>query len=203
MKRLELLLAAIVMVLALLVVVTLALAKSPFATALLASSVSTATATPGCPPRATRTPVVVSTFRDTPQPPTPAPPPTPGPPRIETPALIPTLVHPLETEEEILRVVLNSDLNSAEWDDPWCLETPRVQPGRITIQWYPNQTAYDGSSRPPEYGGQDPIWVVTIKGNVRLDLICMACTGPIKAAGVAYIVDQKTGMTFGMRTLPP
>ncbi len=160
------------------------------------------TSTPGCPPRPTRTPVVVPTFRDTPKPPTPAPPPTPGPTRIVTPALVPTLVHPLESEEEILRVLLNSDLNSAEWDNPWCLDTPRFEPDRITRQWYPNQSAYDGSSRPAEYGGQDPIWVVTIRGDVRLSIRCMACTEPIKAGGVVYIVDQKTGQIFGMRTLP-
>ncbi len=201
MRRTDFLLAGNLTTLALLLVIWLAPALGPSTTALVAQTTWTPTPTPGCPPRPTRTPVVVPTFRDTPQPPTPAPPPTPGPPRIVTPALVPTFVRPLETEDEILRVVLNSDLNSAEWDNPWCLETPRLEPDRITLQWYPNRTAYDGSWTPPEYGGQDPIWVVTIKGNVRLDLICMACTGPIKAAGVVYIVDQKTGMVFGMGTL--
>ncbi len=122
-----------------------------------------ATATPGCPPRPTRTVVLVPTFRDTPKPPTPAPPPTPGPPRIVTSVPVPTLVQPLATEEQVLKWVLDRDMVAAEWDDPWCLETPRLQPGRITVQWYPSMKAYDGSSSDVSTY-TDPIWVVTIKG---------------------------------------
>jgi hypothetical protein len=200
-RKFYLLVAAPVMIFAGLSVVGLALLRNQPATALQINRVSTSTAIAGCPPRPTRTPVPVPTPRKTP--PTPVPPPTPGALRIETPVYVPTLVHPLETEEDVLKVALDADMRGAYWGDPWCLETPRLQPGRITVKWYPNQNAYDGSGRPAEYGGTDPVWVVTIKGNVNMPMPGGGCRGPLNGGGVRYIIDQETGQLFGMGCLAP
>ena len=88
-------------------------------------------------------------------------------------------------------------MRGAQWDDPWCLETPRLQPGRITVKLYPNASAYYGSS--PDYGGGDPVWVVTIKGNVNL----LMPGFPRKARDAHYFIDQKTGQLTGMGTSGP
>lgn len=190
MKKSYLLVATAAIALAVLVVVALALLRNQPATAPQVSLVSTATAISGCPPRPTWTPPPVPTpFRDTPRPPTPAPTRTPGPPRFETDVPVPTLIHPL-TEEEVLKMVLEMDMRDNQWDDPWCLETLRLQPGRITIRLYPNESAYYGSPA----GGGDPVWVVTIKGEVYLVMI--GWQG--KARGIYYIIDQKTGEVIGM-----
>ncbi len=198
MKRSGLLVAAAIMTLAVLGVVSLVLLRDQPATAPQIGLLPSATVVSGCPPRPTWTPPVLPTpFRETPRPPTPAPTRTPGPPRVETPVPVPTLVHALETEEEILQVVFAADMRVAQWDDPWCLETPRLQPGRITVKLYPNASAYYGSS--PEQGGGDPVWVVTIKGEVNLPM-----PGYVgKARGAHYLVDQKTGQIIGMGTSGP
>ncbi len=197
MKKSYLLVAAAVMTLAALVVVTLALLRNQPATAPQVSLVSTATVMSGCPPRPTWTPPPVPTpFRDTPRPPTPAPTQTPGPPRIETPVPDATLVHPLESEE-VLKMVLEMDMHDAQWNDPWCLETLRLQPGRITVRLYPNESAYYGST--PASGDEDPVWVVTIRGEVYL--LMPGFHG--KARDLHYIIDQKTGQVLGMGTSGP
>ena len=197
-KKSYLLVAAAAITLAVLVAVTLTLLTNQPATAPQVSQVSTATIMSGCPPRPTWIPPSVPTpFRDTPEPPTPAPPPTPGPPRIETPMPVPTLIHPLETEEEVLKIVLAADIRGAQWDDPWCLETPRLQPGRITVRLYPNASAYYNSS--PDHGDGAPVWVVTIKGGVFLRMIGFSG----KARDAHYIIDQKTGQLIGMGTSGP
>jgi hypothetical protein len=188
-------------ILAGLVVVRFALARSQPATDPQINQVSIATAITRCPPRPTRIPFPTTTpFTETPKPPTPAPPPTPGPPpRIETPVPDATLTHSLETEEEILKVVLDTDMGLADWDDPWCLETPRLEPGRITIKWYPNINAYDGSGG-SIYGDEDPRWVVTIKGGVWLR---MPGIGRSKSGGAVYFVNQKTGKIYRIGSLAP
>lgn len=120
--------------------------------------------------------------------------------------VIPTLVHPL-IEEEVLRLVLEIDMRGAtDWDDPWCLETPRLQPGRITFAWYRSEFAYRDGESNATYLGIDvskanPVWFVDIKGNVRVSLIGIGYTGPVKAGGIEYRIDQKTGWLLGMRTL--
>ncbi len=199
MKKSYLLVAAPLIILAALVVVGLALLREQTVTVLLANQVSTATAISSCPARPTRIPFPTPTpFTETPKPPTSAPPPTPGPPPpIETAVPVPTLIHPLETEEEILKIVLEADMRGAQWDDPWCLETPRLQPGRITIKLYPNASAYYGSS--PDFGGGDPVWVVTITGEVFLPMPGF----PGKARDAHYLIDQKTGQLIGMGTSGP
>ncbi len=96
------------------------LASSPLSSSLQAKQMFTATAMGGCPPRPTPVPPPTMAL-GTPRLPTTAPTPTPGAPRLETAMPFPTLVHPLETEEQVLRVVLDIDLHTAEWQDPWCL----------------------------------------------------------------------------------
>ncbi len=196
MRKSHLLVSAAVIILAVLVVVGLALSTSQPTPDPQTNQVSTTTAISGCLPRPTRIPLPASTLRLTTV--TPAPPPTPGPPpRIETPVPDATLIHPLETEEEILKVVLDSDMRTGDWDDPWCLETPRLEPGRITIAWYPNMTAYDGSGGFGLY--DDPIWVVTIKGAVWLHMP----GNRLKRGGAVYFVNQKTGKIYRIGGLPP
>lgn len=164
-----------------------------------------------CPPRPTLTPFPTPTpFTLTPKLPTVAPTKTPGPPAPTSTFVIPTLVQPL-TEQEALKLALELDIRGAtDWDDPWCLDTLRLQPGRIVIKWYPNEYVYEGTESAAANLGLDvahshSIWVVSIKGNVRLlpPFPCMGCTEPIKAGGVAYIIDQQTGLLKGIRTEPP
>jgi hypothetical protein len=128
------------------------------------------------------------------------PPPTPGSPQpVLTAAPDATLARPLESEQEILKFVLAVDMNMTHWDDPWCLETPRLEPERINIKWYPNVNAYDGS-RSFDKRDDDPIWVVTIKGAVMLYM-----PGPWleNRTGVVYFVNQKTGKIYRIGGLAP
>jgi hypothetical protein len=153
----------------------------------IANQVPTTSAVVGCPPRATRVPPPAITPCLTP--PTPAPAPTRGSPPPVSTMTIPALVHPLDTEEQVLKVVLDRDMAIADWDDGWCLETPRLQPERITIRWYPNMNAYDGSGA-FNPGDEDPIWIVTIKGGVWIGLPGI---GRSNLGGALYFVPQKTG----------
>ncbi len=140
---------------------------------------------------------VAGTFAQMP-PPTPAPPPTPGPPVGITPEPIPTLAQPL-TEEGALRRALEIDSHVAIWrSKPWSIDTPRLEPGRITINWYSDRT-YDGSSYAPD-AETGPVWVVTIKGNVRLLLVGEGFDPRLIRDGVTYTIAQNTGDLLGVRT---
>ncbi len=127
----------------------------------------------------------------TPAPPTPARTRAPGPPVGIAPRPIPTLARPLDTEEQVLRQVLEYDARAAVWRKPWSLDTPGLEPGRISIKWHSDRS-YDGSS----YGPNDvrgPVWVVTIKGEVRLYPHPDAVYD-----GVTYVIDQNTGFVLRM-----
>ncbi len=205
MNKLYLLVGAALIILATLVGVVLALWNHPL-TAPRTSQVSTTPVLVGCLPRPTLTPFPTRTpFTLTPAPPTPAPSPTQGPPAPTSTFVAPTLVHPL-TEEEVLKRALDIDTNTTDWDDPWCIETLHLQPGRITFAWHRNEYDYPGGESIAAYLGIDPsktnpIWAVTITGNVRVEMICGLCQRPIKAGGVEYRIDQKTGWLLGMGTL--
>jgi hypothetical protein len=141
--------------------------------------------------------VVAATFAQM-GPPTPAPTRTPGPPVGITPRPIPTLVQPL-TEEQALTKVLEIDSRTAIWRSTlWSLNTVHLEPGRISIKWYSDR-AYDGSWYAPD-AETGPVWVVTIKGDVRLSLIGMGFDSRRIYDGVTYIIAQKTGDLLGVDT---
>ncbi len=183
MNKWHFLIGAALIILAVLAGMVLALWNQPAAST-QTSQVSTTPVVVGCLPCPTRTPVSVPTpFTLTPKTATPAPTQTPGPPAPTSTFVVPTLVHPL-TEEEVLKLVLEIDMRGAtDWDDPWCLETLQLQPGRIT------------------FSKENSVWIITITGNVSVMLIGIPFTGPVKAGGIEYHIDQKTGWLLGMGTL--
>ena len=74
-------------------------------------------------------------------PPTPAPTPTPGEPVFSFgPTSVP-LPQPLLTPEQALEQALYYDSHSAHWEHPWSLDTPTLEPGRITVEAFPSRTA--------------------------------------------------------------
>lgn len=136
-------------------------------------------------------------------PPTPAPTRTPGPPPRITPIPIPTLTQPLNTEEQVLKRALEIDAGAVAWSQPWSLDTPRLEPGRISIKGYPDRS-FEGNQYSSPWLESGPVWVVTIKGNVRLNL--PGGPGPVINTtydGVTYIIAQKTGSFLGWRSGMP
>ncbi len=146
--------------------------------------------------------VVAGTFSQM-SPPTPAPTRTPGPPPRITPISIPTLTQPLNTEEQVLKRALEIDAGAVAWSQPWSLDTPRLEPGRISIKGYPDRS-FEGNQYSSPWLESGPVWVVTIKGNVRLNL--PGGLGPVINTtydGVTYIIAQKTGSFLGWRSGMP
>ncbi len=88
------------------------------------------------------------------------------------------------------------DSRVAVWGKPWSLDTPRLEPGRISIKWYPDRS-FDGSQYSPDEFETGPVWAVTIKGNVKLHL--PGARYP-EYDGVTYEIAQKTGNFLGWRT---
>lgn len=154
-----------------------------------------------CPPRPTREfptegpPITIPR-------PTPAPTPTDGPPQPVVAPVFPTLEHPLTSKKQALRQLLKFDTNFATWDEPWCVETLRLEPGRIKVKQYASEYAYSGVKQPPAYGERGPIWVVTIKGQVSYSIPCMSCTGPTHAYGLRYTLYKNTGLVGQIGGLP-
>src|SRR5574341_1689136 len=134
--------------------------------------------------------VAAGTFAQMP-PPTPAPTRTPGPPVYTTPEPIPTLAQPL-TEEGALRKALEIDSRTAIWrDKPWSIDTPRLEPGRVTVKWKSNDDDAETG----------PVWIVTIKGEVRLRLyLGQGHDDRGIFDGVTYYIAQKTGVFLGVST---
>lgn len=146
-----------------------------------------------CPPRPARVAPSVGPPRTIPRP-TPAPPPTAGPPQPVVALISPTLEHPLSSKKQVLRQLLEFDTGFADWRDPWCVETLRLDPGRIKFKQYPSEQAYTGVKQPPAYRDLGPIWVVTIKGEVEYSMPCMSCTGRPHAFGLRYTISRNTGV---------
>lgn len=146
-----------------------------------------------CPPRPTRVVPSAEPPQTIPRP-TPAPPPTAGPPQPVAAPIYPTLEHPLSSKKQVLRHLLEFDTGFAEWQDPWCVETLRLDPGRIKFKQYPSEQAYTGVKQPPAYRDLGPIWVVTIKGEVDYAMPCVTCTGPTHAFGLTYTISKNTGV---------
>ncbi len=143
--------------------------------------------------------VAAFTFAQMP-PPTPAPTRTPGPPVRTTPEPIPTLAQPL-TEEQALREALEIDSQVAIWrSKPWSIDTPRLEPGRVTTKLYSDRS-YDGTSYGPD-AENGPVWVVTINGEVRL-LLPGEYDHRVIHDGVTYEISQKTGHWWGVHWGPP
>lgn len=126
--------------------------------------------------------------------PTPAPTATEGPP--PTVEVNPTeLGRPLKRKEAI-KVALDYDKQSAEWEIPWSLETVERDQNRITVEWHKDQT-YDGSFLGP-YSERGPIWVITIKGKVRVK---EDRSGKFHD-GITYRIAERTGALVSVTTGP-
>lgn len=134
--------------------------------------------------------------------PTPAPTATPGPPPPQVIEPQPTLVHPLETPEQVLGILYEYDTRVAEWIDPWCVGTLHSEPDRIRLVLYPSEAAFNGSKRHPAKLDPGPVWVVTIKGEVYYSVPCMACTSTPHAYGLRYIIAKYTGSILSIGGLP-
>jgi len=145
--------------------------------------------------------VVAATFAQM-SPPTPAPTRTPGPPVGITPKAYAPLAQPL-TEEGALRRALEIESQVVIWrSKPWSMDSPRVEPGRVSVKWYLDRT-YNGSSYAPD-AEIGPVWVVTVKGDVRLLLLGMASNLDLVVHdGVTYTIAQKTGDLLRVQAGPP
>lgn len=125
-------------------------------------------------------------------PPTPAPTRTVGPPSTVKNFDGPFLEVPLK-KKEALSIAHEFDKQHANWDSPW--EVKDMGEGnRITIQWYPDRN-YDKTHRYGPSAENGPVWVITIKGRVRLT--DMKDTRAHES--VTYIIAQNTGHILGIR----
>lgn len=117
--------------------------------------------------------------------PTAAPSRTPGP-SISIEQTLPELSHPL-TKDESLQLALDYDHQLAVWEKPWDTQTAQQEKGRITAEWHEDQT-YDGSTL-GRYSERGPIWVISIKGKVRLN---EDRSGKFHD-GIIYRISERTG----------
>lgn len=151
-----------------------------------------------CAPRPTRVPAPMEIPAAPGGQPTAAPPPTRGPPPpLPTVQPLPTLAQKPDTIEQALDLALAFEIRTGVvWDDPWCLETLRTDPGRIQVQWYP-QRGYEGTQvgRSVPNG---PTVVISIKG----DLIPFSFPGwnGGKMHGITYEFSRDTGLFWGFRS---
>lgn len=141
-----------------------------------------------------------TTTRDPfPKSPTPAPRlPTPGsPPPPQTAVPRPTLTVKLDTVENVLNYLLKLETSAGTvWDEPWCLETLYLDPGRIQVKWYPWR-GFDGGG----YGYDSPngpTVVISIKGWVSLGGFRGPGWGRGKTNGVTFEFSRDTGDLWGI-----
>lgn len=137
-------------------------------------------------------------------PPTEAPTATPGPASTYMPPVLPTLVGgPLVTADQVLAMALSIDHETSTWQQPWTLDTPKTDPTRITILFFPSQTAADGGN-PNEFApGHDaaigPVWRVTIRGHVHISMLAMNINYWAQVNdGVTYTIAQDSGALVGV-----
>jgi hypothetical protein len=129
--------------------------------------------------------------------PTPAPSPTPGLAVSNIDQTYPELTQPLQTKEQVLEFLQQTFSQSAGspiWDHPWTPSSLQTEPGRITVEWHADRS-YDGSYFGPgaETG---PVWVVTIKGKVRINEDNYSTAFD----GITYTIGQKTGHVLQVST---
>lgn len=151
-----------------------------------------------CPPRPTREPVATYTRNPHPKSPTTAPSPTSGPPPTSIPFAYPTLAQPLVTKQLVLQKLYEMELRAGtEWQEPWCVETLALQPGRIILTRYKTENEYNAIFGGWSINGNtEPVWVVTILGKV----IAPPMPGWRQSAFgyLTYIVGEQTGSMHGM-----
>lgn len=160
-----------------------------------------------CAPRPTRTPDPYPTETRDPFPksPTTAPSPTAGPPPPVHTDVRPTLKQALNTKELVLKKLLEFEIQGGqEWDAPWCLETLRLDPERISMERYETVNAAESTMGGWRYDGDgEPAWVVTIQGET---MMYGPGIGGEQVNWVRYIIGEKTGTIYGEgggRNLPP
>lgn len=122
--------------------------------------------------------------------PTAAPPPTAGAPLPEPDGMYPSLAQPV-TQDQAVEYAVAIDSQWAVRTEPLTLEAVKSQPGLATVVWYSDRS-YDGF----EYGSsaeRGPVWVITLKGLVRVNVVGMREDGPPLTDGVTYTIAQRTG----------
>jgi hypothetical protein len=117
---------------------------------------------------------------------------TEGPPPTTAPSVSIALDHPL-TREEAVQVALEYDRRVAARQTDWSFQTLTAEPERITVEWYKDRS-YDGSE-PGEGVENGPIWVVTIKGNVQVQMDRQNAV----RGWISYAVSQNTGVVWGFQ----
>lgn len=158
-----------------------------------------------CPPIPTPTLSAEPTNMPLRSPPTLAPTATPGPPLpVQTPEPPATLAVPLMTREQLLeRVFAFERFGMDGWDEPWCVQTLRFDPDRISFERFDTLEQAEGGWR--NNNKFEPVWMVTIRGRVVPRMIGWRNEG--KANYVRYTIGEKSGMLYhesaGMSLPPP
>ena len=134
--------------------------------------------------------------------PTSAPTPTPGMPIRTNPTNLPR-ARPLTTEELALEQTLKIDANIATWEQPWSLATLQQEPGRITIQSFPDLTSEAEASEgfsPEIVAATGAVWRITIVCAVQLNL---PGSSNAKFDGVTYVISQRLEDFLAVRSGKP
>lgn len=99
--------------------------------------------------------------------------------------IVPTLTQPLTPAQAVRKALEFEQRGVAQWvDEAWSLETQQSQPERITVEQFEG-----GKYGPLGSNVKDSLWVVTIKGRVRVGTIGGGCL----CSGVTYAISEKTG----------
>ena len=137
-------------------------------------------------------PNLTNTVRAGEPPPTPAPTRTAGPPPPVKNFDGPFLKEPLKKKDAV-NIAHEFDRQHAIWDSPWQAKD-LGEGNRIDVQWYPDRN-YDGTHHYGPSAENGPVWVITIKGRVRLSDMNDNRT----YERVTYIIGQNTGHVLGIR----
>lgn len=134
--------------------------------------------------------------------PTLAPTPTPGNPGRVNPTSVP-LARPLTTEAQAIEQMLKIDAHIATWADPWSAATLQLEPGRMTIQSFPDRAAEAGEAEgflPEVIADAGAVWRITITGTVQLRL---PGSSDAKFDGVTYVISQRLGSLLSVHSGKP
>jgi hypothetical protein len=122
--------------------------------------------------------------------PTAAPPPTAGAALPEPEGVYPPLAEPV-TRAQAIKYALAIDSQWAVRTEPLSLDTLTSRPELVTAVWHSDRS-YDGFEYAPS-AERGPVWVVTLKGPVRVTMVGMREDGPHLSDGVTYTIAQRTG----------
>lgn len=115
------------------------------------------------------------------------------------------LAKPLETPEEVLKHLSAIDAGWAEWQEPWGVNTLAITPSRIIVESYSSRAeeskamGFNEWFHPVLETDAGAVWSITIKGEVKLNMIGMGVDGPIPSDGVNYVISARTGDLLAVR----